>query len=167
MKIRMPRSRPDRHRGYGVVASLLLLGGACSSTTLLGGEMRNHPRELVGTWVDVAKSTPADTALWILAVSGEDASQHLRRDIAPDGTVSPFVLTAPRRYGYWFARGTISDSASRAICFTNRPGRSAPTCLSFAYDSVREGRETHRRLLLHAYRGEHRTSDRVLVAREP
>lgn len=166
MKIRMPRFRPDGRRGSCAVG-LLLLGGACSSAMLLGGEMSHHPPELVGTWVDVAKSTPADTALWILAASGEDASQHLRRDPAADSTGASFVLTAPRHYGYWFARGTISDSASRAICFTNRPGRSAPTCLSFAYDSVRAGRLTHRRLLMHSYRGEHRTADRVLVAREP
>jgi hypothetical protein len=167
MKIRMPRSRPDRRYRQCVVASLLLLGGACNSATRLGGEMRNHPPELVGTWVDIAKSTPNDSALWILGASGEDASQHLQRDTSANNTMSSFVVTAPKHYGYWFAQGAIADDASRAICFTNRPGRSAPTCLSFTLDSVREGGETHRRLLVHGYRGEHHTSDRELVAREP
>lgn len=129
--------------------------------------MRSHPPQLVGTWVDLAKSSPTDTALWILGPGGEDAAQHLVRATADANAGAAFVLTEPKHYGYWFAQGAMSDSASRAICFTNRPGRSAPTCLSFALDSVREGSATRRRLLVHGYRGERHTSDRVLVAREP
>jgi hypothetical protein len=116
--------------------------------------------------VDLAKSSPTDTALWILGPTGEDGTQHLVRDKRASAA-SPFVPTAVKRYGYWFAQGEVTDSASRALCFTNRPGRSAPTCLPFALDSVSEGGAMHRRLLVHGYRGEHRTSDRMLVAREP
>ena len=149
------------------LAAVLLFGDACSSATMLGGTMRNHPAPLVGTWVDLAKSSPTDTALWILGSAGEDETQHLVRGTSATNAVAPFAPSAPKHYGYWFAQGEITDSASRAICFTNRPGRSAPTCLSYALDTVREGGTTHRRLLVHGYRGEHRTSDRVLVAREP
>jgi hypothetical protein len=163
----MPKSLRERRAFHAAAAALLLVGGACGTVTRLGGTMRNHPPQLVGTWVDLAKSSPTDTALWILGSAGEDETQHLVRGTSDTNAVALFAPSAPKHYGYWFAQGEITDSGSRAICFTNRPGRSAPTCLSYALDTVREGGTTHRRLLVHGYRGEHRTSDRVLVAREP
>ena len=128
--------------------------------------MRSHPPQLVGKWVDLAKSSATDTALWVLGPAGEDGTQHLVRDTSTSAA-SPFVPTALKHYGYWFAQGEVTDSATRTLCFTNRPSRSAPTCLPFALDSVREGGAMRRRLLVHGYRGEHHTSDRMLVAREP
>ncbi len=163
----MRKYRRERGASRCAVAAFLLFGGACTPALRPGGPMRNHPPQLVGTWVDLAKSSPTDTALWILGPAGEDLSQHVVRAAADADAAARFVLTAPKHYGYWFAKGDLGDSVSRAICFTNRPGRSAPTCLPFALDSVTEGVATHRRLLVRGYRSEHRTSDRMFVAREP
>ena len=157
----------DRAALHCAVAAFLLLGGSCTSAFPLGGAMRDHPPQLVGTWVDLAKSTPTDTALWILGPAGEDDAQHLVRTTPDTNAAARFTSGVRKRYGYWFAQGQITDSASRAICFTNRPGRSAPTCMPFALDTVRDDGAMRRRLIVHGYRGEHTTSDRVLVAREP
>ncbi len=143
---------------------------ACHPASFIGGSTRNHPAALVGHWVDSVKSTPTDTSLWILDASGNDASQHVR--VEPESekqssAAAAFVTSRPKHYGYWFFRGALLASADRAICFTARPGRSAPTCLPFDLDSVTTSAGVRRRLVVHAYQGEHRTADRVLLARLP
>jgi hypothetical protein len=164
MKIPMQRSPRERRcrRLAAAALTLPMLASSCRATSLVGGEMRNHPAQLVGEWVDSAESTAADTALWILSASGEDASQHLRP--RPDGT---FARSAARHYGYWFLQGALADAARRAICFTNRPGRSAATCLPFDIDSTPGAPMARRRLLVRGYQGAHHTADRVLLARRP
>jgi hypothetical protein len=133
--------------------------------------MRHHPAELVGQWIDSARSTPADTALWILGPSGADLSRHLRLrtgEAAGEAAgVSRFEEGPTRRYGYWYLQGELGDAASRALCFTNRPGRSAPNCVSFDLDSTGAATGVRRRLVVRGYQGEHRTGDRVLLWRAP
>ena len=164
----MRKFPPEHHTALALITACLAM--ACHPASFMGGSTRNHPSALVGRWVDSLKSTPTDTSLWILDASGNDASQHVR--LEPDGerqlpAAAAFVTTRAKRYGYWFFRGTLHDSADRAICFTNRPGRSAPTCLPFDLDSVSTAAGVRRRLVVRAYQGEHRTSDRVLLARLP
>ena len=118
----------------------------------------NQPAPLVGVWVDSAKSSPADTSLWVLGGTGSDESRHIVH--SPDGTTSETL----RHYGYWFARGSVGDSVNRAICFTKRPGRSAPTCLLYSLDTAATPNGPRVRLLVHGYQGQHTTSDRILIA---
>lgn len=140
---------------------------ACHSTAFLGAGMREHPVALVGEWVDSVKSTAADTSLWLLDASGNDGSQHLRRIAGPASPSGPFTATPARHFGYWFFQGALEDSSHRAICFTNRPGRSAPTCLPFDLGSVSTPGGLRRRLVVRSYHGAHTTSDRVLLERLP
>lgn len=184
----MLRSRPDarvcRVRRavalLGVLLAVMIVSG-CHQVNRLGGDFRNHPPELVGEWVDSAKSTSADTALWILGPDGEDASAHRRLVAAagvagsgglpgggglPRGT-GAYVTTERRHYGYWFVRGAMDTASEHALCFTKRPGRSAPQCSSFALDTLREGSVARRRLRVHGYAGAHHVADRVLLAQTP
>lgn len=164
----MPKFLRDGRAVWTLAAAVSIVGGACSSAMQVGGAVRNHPDALVGTWVDVAKSTPNDTALWILRSTGDDLSQHVVRVRADASDGAAYAMTGATHYGYWFAQGALADSAHRAICFTRRPGRSAPTCLAFELDSVRNDDGTlRRRLLVRGYRGEHHVSDRLFMAREP
>jgi hypothetical protein len=164
MKSRTRKFRPDREwRGVLAIAVPFMFAAGCHTPALFGA-MRQHPAELVGTWVDSVKTTDADTTLWILGASGDDAAQHVRRDTSDAGR---FVVTAKRHYGYWFLEGAWSEPAHRTICFTNRPGRSAPSCAAFRLDSVPDGMTFRRRLVVYSYQGQHRITDRVLLERTP
>jgi len=161
----MRKFRRNRAPVSVLVACLAL---ACHPASFFGGGMRNHPAALVGQWVDSAKASPTDTSLWILDASGNDESQHVRLDSNADHTTpAAFVTTRATHYGYWFFQGTLQDSTDRAICFTNRPGRSAPTCRPFDLDSVSTARGMRRRLVVRGYQGEHETSNRILLERLP
>lgn len=147
---------------------ILFAASACRGFSFPSGGMRDHPAALVGQWVDSAKSTSADTSLWLLDETGNDGSQHIRRGPGERGeNAGPFVATTARHFGYWFFRGTLQDTSDRALCFTNRPGRSAPTCRAFAFDSVVTPAGMRRRLVVRSYEGTHTTSDRVLLERVP
>lgn len=164
MKSRVRKFQPDRGwRVVGGALALLIVASACHTPGLLG-EARQHPPELIGAWIDSAKTTSADTALWILGASGEDATQHVVRDSSAHGA---FVTTPKRHYGYWYLEGAWGEPAHRTICFTNRPGRSAPSCATFQLDSVPSGGVFRRRLVVYGYRGAHHSADRVLLARAP
>ena len=147
-------------RPLAVVALLVAsigMTGACRPGSLLPG-LGPQPLELAGAWVDSAKSSPMDTSLWVLGVSGNDGSRRIIR--APDGVIS----TTDHHYGYWFFKGKLDDPNDRAICFTKRPGRSAPTCLPFSLDTVMSASGQRRRLIVRGYQGAHSTMDRVLIA---
>ena len=137
---------------------LPLLFTACAGGIRLGGEQRNHPPELIGTWIDSVKSSPADSSFWELSSGGDDAFRRVRR-VSPDS--SPRVER--RHYGYWYLHGSLADSLDRAICFTNRPGRSAPTCIPFSLDSPPAGGHSRRRLVVFGYQGRHSSGARVLL----
>jgi hypothetical protein len=164
----MRKFRPEYTAALALAAACF--GMACHPPSFLGSGMRNHPLALVGQWVDSSKSTPTDTSLWLLDASGNDDSQHIRLESGgamQSPRAATFVATDAKHYGYWYFQGNLNDSADRAICFTNRPGRSAPTCRPFALDSVRTSAGVRRRLVVQAYQGAHNTSDRVLLWRFP
>ena len=148
------------------LTGLALLGvssivGACFPARLFP-ILNSHPTAVVGEWVDSAKTQPRDTSLWVLGASGEDESRHIV--VQPDGAIA----ASPRKhYGFWYLDGRVSDLANRSLCFSNRPGRSAPTCLAFDLDTVATQLGVRRRLIVHGYQGRHTTSNRVLIARAP
>ena len=161
-------SRPRKR--WTLLAIVGFASVACQPRSFGGGGVRNHPNALVGQWVDSAKSSPTDTSLWILDAAGNDNSQHVRLESDSSGTsTSParFVVARARHYGYWFLRGELADRSDRRICFTNRPGRSAPTCEAFDLDSFPVAAGVRRRLVVRGYQGAHNTSNRVLLARIP
>jgi hypothetical protein len=144
-----------------VLLSMSSIVAACSPARLFP-ILNSHPAAVVGEWVDSAKTQPRDTSLWVLGPSGEDESRHIV--VQPNGAIA----TSPRQhYGFWYLDGRVSDPANRFLCFSKRPGRSAPTCLAFDLDTVATSGGARRRLIVHAYQGRHTTSDRVLFARAP
>ncbi len=114
------------------------------------------PVAVAGQWVDVAKTAPGDTSIWVLAPDGADALLHVR--VGADGRAR-----AERRYFGRWSLGTTADGAP-ALCFVRRPGRDAPSCAAFALDTAGTPR---RRLVLRGYAGQHHTGDRVLIERRP
>ena len=132
---------------------LLPFASACAGHGLLSGAVGAHPAELVGEWLDSAKTRSADTSVWVLTSTGEDQVRRVRSSGERQA----------HHYGYWFMQGSLR-SADHAICFTNRPGRSAPTCLPFDLDSVRTVGASRKRLVVRGYHGTHSTGDRVLLA---
>ena len=165
MKSPMRTSLPDPR--IALSSLILFAAGACRGLSFPAGGMRDHPAALVGQWVDSAKSTAADTSLWLLDGAGNDGSQHIRRLVDEHGNTGPFAPTTARHFGYWFFRGTLQDTSDRAVCFTNRPGRSAPTCRPVAFDSVSTRAGMRRRLVVRSYQGAHSIADRVLLERVP
>lgn len=155
---RFPRSAAWR---AAVLVTLATLG--CHAPGWFAAEARNQPMQLAGEWVDSSHTTPGDTAFWVLEPSGEGLSRHF---LHADGGASARRVTE-QHYGHWYVQGPLTDRASRRICFTNRPGRSAPTCLAFDLDTSVTDAAPRRRLLVHAYPGHHHTGDRVLLARVP
>jgi hypothetical protein len=163
MKIRTPKCRDDRDAAVIVLLVSIVSLVGCHSLAWVGADVRNHPLAMVGDWTDSLKATPTDTSVWRLGPSGQDESYHMVRD----DTSAHFRATPARRYGYWYLQGTLGDTTSQAICFTNRPGRSAATCIAFRLDSTTAGAPSRRRLVLRGYKGQHHTADRVLLERNP
>lgn len=163
----MRKFRPDPHIALALLVAYTAT--ACYPVSLIGGGVRNHPSALVGQWVDSIKSTAADTSIWLLGASGNDAAQHVRLESGSGQQASApaFVTTPEKHYGYWYVQGSLADSADRALCFTKRPGRSAPSCLPFDLDSVSTPAGMRRRLVVRGYEGQHTTADRVLLSRQP
>lgn len=139
-----------------VLALAIVANAGCARLHL--GSTGDHPGALVGLWVDSAKTIPTDTSIWLLTARGEDISLRIRKP-----PVVPRPRVEERRYGAWSMRGRLTDKANRAICFTNRPGRSGWTCVPFDLDSVASGARFVRRLEVYGYQGRHTTSARVFV----
>ena len=114
-----------------------------------------------GEWIDLHKTTPTDTMLWVLTPSGSD----LLRTIHLDAT--GVRHERQRRYGRWEDRRVADASGARvpALCFVRRPGRDARSCDRYAIDTVRIDGVTVRRLTVRGYAGTHSTGDRVLLER--
>ncbi|HEY0780144.1 MAG TPA: transporter [Gemmatirosa sp.] len=112
---------------------------------------------VAGAWIDVAKTAPGDTSVWMLGADGADALVHVR--VGADGRAH----TDRRYFGRW---SLGSADGEPALCFVRRPGRDAESCVAFALDTLQTpGAPPRRRLVLRGYAGQHHTSDRVLLAR--
>lgn len=129
-------------------------GGASSAPTPSAGSP-------AGEWVDLHKTSPTDTMVWVLAPSGNDQLHTIHVD--PSGARTE----TERRYGRW-ENARVIDSAGTsvpALCFVRRPGRDARSCDRYTLDSLRIDGATVRRLTVRGYAGAHSTGDRVLLER--
>ena len=72
---------------------------------------RRSTARLVGEWVDLRHTTPADTALWILRADGYDGSGHL---LAAGASTQGSPRRTERRYGTWFLDGALGASQPHA-----------------------------------------------------
>lgn len=139
-----------------------------------------RPRELAGTWVDLAHTTATDTTAWVLRSDGYDGTLHITVDTAASAARAgqPRVTRQETRFGSWYLDGAITDTAHRAICYKRR-AREGSTCVRFrldtlaaqsaraARDSAASASRTRRQLTLFGYVGRHHTGTRVLVERIP
>jgi hypothetical protein len=116
---------------------------------------------LAGEWVDLHKTTAADTSIWVLRSDGYDGIIHVRVT-STGGTAQ--VERSEARYGSWYLDGSMADSTGHALCFSRRLGRFGSTCIAFSLETWPESAGV-RHLLLRGYHGEHSTGDRELVAR--
>lgn len=158
MKTRMTRFRADSRSATRAVVLALAMVAPAGCARLQLGSIGAHPDALVGLWVDSAKTIPADTSIWLLTARGEDISLRIRKP-----PVVPKPRIEERPYGAWGLQGRLTDKAKRAICFTNRPGRSGWTCLPFDLDSIASSSGYTRRLEVYGYKGRHTTSARVFI----
>lgn len=134
----------------------LLAAGACATLHL--GALPRDP-SLVGEWIDVRHAAPEDTSLWVLRADGYDGTAHVHR--LPGGVVE----RQDSKYGRWYLRGSIADSAHRAICFARRLGRDGATCVGFSLDTIAGPAGPLRQLVVRGYEGQHTTGDRILIER--
>ena len=132
---------------------------ACSGTLpWIHGDLANHPAIVVGEWVDVQKTTPRDSSIWVLESNGYDGGLRIRRD---SGDSNPHIDR--QRYGYWYVHEETGHSPE--LCINRRPGREAPSCTAFATSLDSTVVPARRAIRLTAYAGEHHTSARLLVER--
>jgi hypothetical protein len=144
------------------LATITLVIAACGAGhNHLGSWQR--PDEISRDWIDVEKSTPDDTTLWVLAPDGYDGVAHLQH--APDAAGVERQARHQVKYGAWYLDGTLGDTAHQAICFSRRIGRFGASCTAFVLDTIMTGSGPTPRLLLRAYHGIHHTRDRLLLAR--
>lgn len=113
-----------------------------------------------GEWVDLGKTTPGDTMVWVLADGGDD--ELLRVSVAGGS-----VHTRRSHFGRWSTASGAGAGQAPALCFVRRPGRDAPSCVAFTLDTIWSDAHPLRRLTLANYVGEHHTGDRQLIERRP
>jgi hypothetical protein len=151
------------------LAGLMLFSTACTAVSKLAPRaMDTH--SLAGVWVDSTKATPTDTVAWKLDPNGSDWTLEIRvlRDSLMRVTTEQHVT----RYGYWYLRGALADTAGRALCIKVRP-RDGATCYAFELDTVRAARgdapvadgAPRRRLVVLGYQGQQHKRTRVLIER--
>ncbi|CAN5217468.1 hypothetical protein BH09GEM1_BH09GEM1_14670 [soil metagenome] len=155
----MPSSAPARAATFAI--TVVVLTSCVAGHNPLASWQR--PPDISREWVDVEKSTPDDTTLWVLGPDGYDGVAHLQLSSDPDGVAHQ--SRSEKRYGSWYLDGTMGDSSRQAICVSRRIGRFGATCTAFVLDTIMTGSVPTPRLLLHAYRGIHHTRDRLLLAR--
>jgi hypothetical protein len=152
-----------RHHWGGIVLTVLTAGCIPGIAWFRPGP---HPSDIAGIWVDSSKATPTDTVAWVLAPNGDDRTLDVH--VASDSAGRAVITRTEKRYGFWFLRGSLADSAGRAICFKDKP-RDGASCVAFRLDTLSDprGGPARRRLLLPGYKGHHHTRDRVLFERLP
>lgn len=137
-------------------AGMAALGVALGACATLGGRHRpDGSASPAGEWVDVAKTTPADTMVWVLAPNGGDALFTIH--------AGPPRRTTRQRFGRWSLGRTAGGAP--ALCVVRRPGRDARSCAAFTLDSAIADGAPVRRLVVRGYAGTHHRADRVLLER--
>ena len=150
-----------RHVRSACALSLAVSVAACAH----GGPATQDPTPSAaspaGEWIDLHKTTPTDTNVWVLSPSGSDQLLTVHLDAAGARHETE------RRYGRWQDSRvtTTAGSLVPGLCFTRRPGRDARSCDAYVLDSVRLDGSMVRRLTVRGYTGVHSTGDRVLLER--
>ena len=146
-------------RAVSIVAAFLI--AACHTANGNPGALAPLASSPAGEWVDLHKTTPTDTMVWILSPSGNDLLRTIRLD------ATGVRHERQRRYGSWTDSRITDATGARiaALCFVRRPGRDARSCDRYALDTVRIDGVTVRRLTVRGYAGTHSTGDRVLLER--
>ncbi|HXY30376.1 MAG TPA: hypothetical protein VEI06_06675 [Gemmatimonadaceae bacterium] len=152
--------RPRVSDGLGATLALLAIGCATSI-----GSHESGATELVGEWVDVAKTTPRDSMIWVLGAKGDDRLLRLR--LATTSAGSDSVERTDDTYSRWYLQGRLDDTTGRALCFTKRPAHFGPTCYPFRMDTIKVDGAMRRRIVVLGYAGRHHTTDRPLIERVP
>ena len=91
------------------------------------------PAAIAGQWVDVARSSPTDTVVWMLQADGLERTLHVHVRTGGDG--QPIVATERRARRYWYLAGGLADRVGRRLCFKAR-ARDGPTCVAFRLDTL-------------------------------
>lgn len=139
------------------LALLAAMCVGCASGSFLHSGPR--PPELVGTWVDSAASTPADTLAWVLASDGDYRTLTIRA--RSDSRESSASTAEEHHYAQWYLSGSFADTLGREFCFKRR-ARDGGSCMRFRLDTLADGR---RRLRMLGYANESHPRERVLTER--
>src|SRR5476649_971444 len=99
--------------GRRVVMGLTVFALAGCATNSLLFHSGPRPAELAGIWIDVEKTTAADTSAWVLAPGGDDLTLHLK--VRAGGAGPSSVERGEKRYASWYLAGAMSDTAGRAL----------------------------------------------------
>ncbi|HKW48817.1 MAG TPA: hypothetical protein VJN70_15310 [Gemmatimonadaceae bacterium] len=139
--------------------ALVLASISCSgSLPWSHGDLANHPAAVIGEWVDVQKTTPRDSSIWVLESNGYDGGMRIRR--APNDE-NPHIER--QRYGYWYVHEETGHAPE--LCVNRRPGREASACTTFSTSIDSTVVPARRAIRLTAYTGAHHTGERLLVER--
>lgn len=145
------------------IALLLLVCAACHGTGGVNAAPASMANSPAGEWIDLHKTSPTDTMVWVLTPSGSDQLLTIHLDASGARQVRE------RLYGRWESRRLVDSTGASvpALCFVRRPGRDARSCDRYTLDSVRVDGISVRRLTVRGYAGAHSTGDRVLLERTP
>jgi hypothetical protein len=139
------------------LAMLAAMCVGCASGSLFHSGPR--PPELVGTWVDSAASTPADTLAWVLGGDGDYRTLTIRA--RSDNRERSASKAEERHYAQWYLSGSLADTLRREFCFKRR-ARDGGSCMRFRLDTLADGR---RRLRMIGYADQAHPRERVLTER--
>ncbi len=143
------------------LATLIMVMG-CASMHLGGAHGYTRPSSLVGEWIDVENTSPADSSIWVLRENGYFA--HARLHLVQDGNGSMRLEHQEVRNASWYFDGTLGDASRQSLCFSKRLGRFGAACYRFTIDTLREVAGSTARLAVHGYGGDRDTSVRVFVS---
>ena len=137
---------------------LLLLGSRGCAPQLGPVPQMESP---AGQWIDLAKTLPSDTMVWVLSPGGSDGLLRIALERDPEGGFKR--VERRQHYGHW---SLSQDGAGLPmLCFNKRPGRQPPSCSSFHIDTLPADSGGQRRLIVRGYQGRHHAGDRVLIER--
>lgn len=105
---------------------------------------RLRPQTLVGNWS--ANVNASDTVFWQL-FNGRRRSVRTVR-VTENSRTSTSRRSVRVYADRWYVVGDLADSASRQLCFSQRPGRFGSSCAHFWLDSVDVNGASRRRLIV-------------------
>lgn len=141
---------------------LLAVSTACASARqmLTAG---TQPSDVIGSWIDVANSTAADTAVRIFRADGRVRTLHINVESNADGKLVP--RQREESSGFWFVTDWHPTSSARLLCVRER-AREGATCTRFRVEAAM-AEFARRRLMISEHAGDDQAGERVLLERLP